>query len=69
MQSERTVTHDMLQNLVTAIALKSGVHVQREVSDLFPCHTWRRVDIVITKNNFQTLVNIVIVDATHIDLV
>jgi hypothetical protein len=42
--------------------------VQREVSHLFPCHTRRRVDIVITRDNFCTLAN-VIVDPTPIYLV
>jgi hypothetical protein len=30
------IAHDMLWNIVAAIVLKSGAHVQREVSHLFP---------------------------------
>ncbi len=35
----------------------------------FPRHTWRQMDIVIIKDDFQTLVNVVIVDSTHTNLV
>jgi hypothetical protein len=36
---------------------------------LFPCHKWKKVDIFITRNNFQTLANVVIANPTCIDLV
>jgi hypothetical protein len=44
-------------------------HVQRKVFHLFPRHTQRWVDIVITINNFRTLVDFVIVDSIRLDLV
>ncbi len=34
--NESIVAHDMLWNTITTIALKSGAHVQKEVSHLFP---------------------------------
>jgi hypothetical protein len=34
--SENIVAHDMLWNIITTIASKSGTCVQREVSHLFP---------------------------------
>jgi hypothetical protein len=49
--------------------LESGTHVQKNVSHLFPHHTQKQVDIVITKDDFQTLVDIVIVNQICIDLV
>jgi len=48
---------------------KNGTHVQRKVSHFFPPHTHRRIDIVITKNKFRTLADVVIVNPTHINLV
>jgi hypothetical protein len=68
-ENEHTSSHDTFQDIVVAIASKSGAHVQREVFHLFPCHTRKRMDIVITRDNFRTLANIVIVDPTRIDLV
>jgi hypothetical protein len=58
-----------LQNIVATIMLKNGAHVQREVSHLFPYHTWRWMDIVTTKNSFQTLADVVITDSIHRHLV
>jgi hypothetical protein len=49
--------------------LESETHVEKNVSHLFPHHTQKQVDIVITKDNFQTLVDIVIVNQIRIDLV
>jgi hypothetical protein len=54
-ENERITTHDTFQNIVVVIALENGAHVQREVSHLFLHHTQRQMDIVIIKNNFQTL--------------
>jgi hypothetical protein len=62
-------THDTLRNTIEVIALESGTHIQRQVSHLFPHHTQRRVDIVIIRNNFCTLADIVIVDMTCTNLV
>jgi hypothetical protein len=38
---EHTVTRDMLQNTIAAITLEKGIHIQIEVSHLFPHHTQR----------------------------
>jgi len=59
----------MLQDTVVAIALESGVHIQKKVSHLFPCHTQRWMDIVITRDDFWTLTDIVIANLTHTNLV
>jgi hypothetical protein len=59
----------MFQDTITTITSKSGVHVQKEVSHLFPQHARKLMDIFIIKNSFQTLVDIIIVDLTHLDLV
>jgi hypothetical protein len=37
--NERTIAHDTFLDIVVAIVLESGAHVQREVSHLFPRHT------------------------------
>jgi hypothetical protein len=63
-RSEHIVTHNTLQDIVTAIALESGAHVQREISHLFFRHTRQWVDILITKDSFWTLMDVVIVDPT-----
>ncbi len=67
--SECIAAHDTFRNIVVAISLESGAHVQREVSHLFPPHAWRRMYIVITKDNFLTLADVVIVDLTCTNLV
>ncbi len=53
-----------LWDIVVVIILKSGTHVEKEVSHLFFCHTQRQVNILITRNDFQTLMDIVIIDQT-----
>jgi hypothetical protein len=67
--SECTIDHDTLWDIAIVIVLKSGTHVQREVSHFLPCHIRRQVDNLITKNDFRTLMDNVIVDITHIDIV
>jgi hypothetical protein len=47
---------------------KWSSHTKRRFSS-FPHHTQRQVDIVITKDNFQTMANIIIADPICIDLV
>ncbi len=49
--------------------LESGTHLQKKISHLFPHHSQKQVDVVITKDNFQTLVDIVIVNQIRTDLV
>jgi hypothetical protein len=50
-ESEHT-THDTLWNIIATIVLKSGTHVQREVSHLFLHHTQWWMDILITRSDF-----------------
>jgi hypothetical protein len=57
------------EDIVATIVLKSGVHVQKKVFHLFPHHTYRGMDIVITRDGFQTLVDIIITDPTRTNLV
>ncbi len=66
--NERIATHDTFQDTIVIIMLKNGAHVQREVSHFFPHHTRRWMDIVITRNNFQTLANIIIINLTCTNL-
>ncbi len=54
---------------IASVTSKSEVHIQKEVSHLFLHHTRRWVDIVIIKDNFQTMADIVIADPTCLDLV
>jgi len=67
--SECIVAHDTFWDTIATIILENGTHVQREVSHLFPHHTQQRVDILITRNGFHILMDIVIVDLTRIDMV
>ncbi len=67
--NEHTTTHDMLQNIIATIVLENGAHIQKEISNLFPHHTRKQVDIVVTKDDFWILADIVIVNPTCIDLV
>jgi hypothetical protein len=61
-ENGRITTHDILQDTVAIITLESEAHVHKEDSHLFPCHTWRRMNIVITRDNFRTLVDVVIAE-------
>ncbi len=67
--NEHTTTHDMLQNIIATIVLENGAHIQKEISNLFLHHTQKQMDIVVTKNNFWILVDIVVINPTCIDLV
>jgi len=67
--NEHIVTHDTLRDTVATIALKNGTHVQREVSHLFPYYTQQWVDILITRDDFWTLMDVIIVDPIGIDMV
>jgi len=68
-ESERTTTHDTFWNIITTIILNSGAHVQREVSHLFLHHTQWWMDILITRGDFQTLMDVVIADSIHTNMV
>jgi hypothetical protein len=45
--------------------LENKAHVQKEVSHLFLRHIRQQVNILITKNNFHILIDLVITDPTH----
>lgn len=64
-----TITHDTFWNIIATIALESGSCIQKKVSDLFPYHIQRWVDIVIIRNDLKTLVDVAIVDPTYTNLV
>jgi hypothetical protein len=66
-KNEHIANHDTFWDTITAIASKNGVHVQKKVFT-FSLAT-HEDDIVITKNSFGTLANVVIVDLTCINLV
>jgi hypothetical protein len=68
-RNECTTAHNTFHNVITAIALKSGTHVQREVSHLFPRQTQRQVDILITKYGFRVLMDVVIAYPTRTNMV
>jgi hypothetical protein len=50
-------------DIVAIIASESEAHIQREAFHFFHHHTRRWMDIIMTKDNFRTLVNVVIVDS------
>jgi len=56
-------------DIVTTIVLQSRAHVEREVSHLFLYHILRQVDIIITKDGFYILMDIVIVELICIYMV
>ncbi len=60
--SECIIVHNTLWYIVITIVLESKTYVQREVSHLFLCHIWRWVDILVTRDDFCILMNIVIVN-------
>jgi len=62
-------THDTLLDIVVTIVLENGAHVQKEVSHLFPHHIQQQVDILITRYGFWTLMDVIIVDPTCINMV
>jgi hypothetical protein len=67
--SEHIITHDTLWDTIVIIILENGAHVQREFYHLFPCHTQHGMDILITIDDFQTLMDIIIIYSIHIDMV
>ncbi len=68
-KSEHITTHDTLQDTIATITLESGTHVQKKVSHPFPHHTWKWMDIVITRDDFWTWANVVIANPTCTNLV
>jgi NCAIR mutase (PurE)-related protein len=68
-ENEHIAAHNTLQDTIATIVLESGTHVQKEVSHLFFHHTQQRVDILITRKKFQTLMDVIIVDSTCTNMV
>jgi hypothetical protein len=70
--NECTGTHDAIHDTFAAIAWDVGFHVGWEQLHALPSTTFnsscRQVDIVLTKNGIRTLVDVVIVDPTRVDL-
>jgi hypothetical protein len=69
---EHTKTHDAIHNTFVAIVQDVGFHVGQEqlhvlLSTTFNSFHWQ-VNIVFTKYNICTLVNVIIVDPTWMDL-
>ncbi len=66
---ECTITHDMLQNIVATNVSKNGIRLQREASHLFPCHTHRWMYVIITRDYFWILADVVFTNPIHTNLV
>jgi hypothetical protein len=67
-RSECMTTHNIIHGTIITIVLESETHVERKVSHLFPCYIQLQVDILITRDGFRTLIGVVIVDLTHLDM-
>jgi hypothetical protein len=67
--SEHTTTHNTFWDNVTTIALKSGAHVQKEVSHFFPCHTQHQMNILIIRDNLWTSMDVIIINPTCTNMV
>jgi hypothetical protein len=67
--NECIATHDTFQNIVATIVLENGAHIQKNFSNLFSHHTRKQMDIIITKDHFWILEDIIIADPTCINLV
>jgi hypothetical protein len=61
-------SHATFQKTIVTTTLESGTHVQKEVSHLFPHHT-QQADILITRNDFGTLLDAIIIDLICLDMV
>jgi hypothetical protein len=68
-KSEHTVVNDTFRDIIRTIILENGTHVQREVSHFFLHHIQQWMDILITRDGFRILMDIVIVNSTHINMV
>jgi len=67
-ESEHTTAHDTFRVIIIVIVLENGTHVQREVSHLLLHHNQRQVDILIIKDGFWTLMDVVIADVIHTNM-
>jgi hypothetical protein len=68
-KSEHIVSHNILQNKIATIVLESETHVQTKCSYLFRYRIQQWINILITRDNFWTLVNIVITNLTYPNIV
>jgi hypothetical protein len=59
----------MLWDIIVTIVLESGEHIHKEVSHIFRCHTQQQMDILIMKKDFQTLMDVIIIDLICINMV
>jgi hypothetical protein len=69
--NECTRTHDVISNTFVVIVWDVGFHMgwkQLHVFSFNMFNSCQWVDIVLTKDNIHTLVNVVIVDPTWTDL-
>jgi len=67
-RNERIITHDTFQDTIPAIVLESGKHVQTEVSHLFFRYTQWWMDILITKDDFWTLMDVIIANSIRTNM-
>jgi len=67
-RNERIITHDTFQDTIPTIVLESGTHVQREVSHLFFRYTQWWMDILITKDGFWTLMDVIIANSIRTNM-
>jgi hypothetical protein len=71
-RNKHTRTHDAIRNTFVAIAQYVGFHMEQEQVHVFPStmsnsSCWQ-VDIVLTKNEIRTLLNVVITNPTWVGL-
>jgi len=70
---KRIASHDVVQDAFMSIVRNMAFHVLREQTHIFPPtslqSSCQRVDIVLSIDGIGTLVNVVIVDPTQVDMV
>jgi len=70
---EHTTTHDVIRNFFASIARDVGLHVMRKQTHVHSTSSfqssWWRMDIVFTADGIHTLVNVIITNPTHANLV
>ncbi len=68
-KNERTIAQNTLRDVIATIALENGAHIQKEVSHVFLHQTQWQINILITKDSFWTLMDIIIANSTNIYMV
>jgi hypothetical protein len=70
--NECTWTHDVVHDTFVTIVRDDGFHVGWEQLHVFPSNMFNsscwQVDIVLTKDDICTLIDIIIIDPTRMDL-